>query len=75
MAKNRKQEVVKPRQIAMFLMRSELQYSYPGIGDKLGGRDHTTAIHAYEKIIKALETDEKLNEEITSLKELLYAIS
>jgi chromosomal replication initiator protein len=74
-AKNRKKEIVKPRQIAMFLMRSELQYSYPGIGDKLGGRDHTTAIHAYEKILNALKTDEKLNEEITYLKDQLYTIS
>ncbi|MFA6047391.1 MAG: chromosomal replication initiator protein DnaA [Parcubacteria group bacterium] len=73
-AKNRKQEVVKPRQIAMYLMRSELQYSYPGIGEKLGGRDHTTAIHAYEKISKALKTDEKLSEELTLLKEHLYAV-
>jgi chromosomal replication initiator protein len=74
-AKNRKREVVKPRQIAMYLMRSELQYSYPGIGDKLGGRDHTTAIHAYEKIANALKTDEKLNEELISLKDQLYAIN
>jgi chromosomal replication initiator protein len=74
-AKNRKQEVVKPRQIAMFLMRSELSYSYPGIGDKLGGRDHTTAIHAYEKISEAIKIDEKLNEELTIIKDLLYTIS
>jgi chromosomal replication initiator protein len=75
LAKNRKQEVVKPRQIAMFLMRSELQYSYPGIGEKIGGRDHTTAIHACEKIIEALKTNEKLNEEINSIKERLYLLS
>ncbi|HRY82534.1 MAG TPA: chromosomal replication initiator protein DnaA [Candidatus Moranbacteria bacterium] len=73
-AKNRKQEVVKPRQIAMFLMRSELSYSYPGIGDKLGGRDHTTAIHAYEKISEALKIDEKLTEELATIKDLLYTI-
>ena len=74
LAKNRRQEVVKPRQITMFLMRSELQYSYPGIGNKLGGRDHTTAIHAYEKIVTALKTDEKLNEEIDYLRDKLYKI-
>ena len=73
-AKNRKQEVVKPRQIAMFLIRNELSYSYPNIGDKLGGRDHTTAIHAYEKISNALKFDEKLNEELTQIKDLLYNI-
>lgn len=74
-AKNRKQEIAKPRQIAMFLIRSELQYSYPTIGDKLGGRDHTTAIHACEKIFKSLEMDEKLNEEIIYLREQLYTIN
>ena len=74
-AKNRKREVVKPRQIAMYLMRSELQYSYPGIGDKLGKRDHTTAIHAYEKIAKSLRSDEKLLEEINNLKDQLYLLS
>ncbi len=73
-AKNRKQEVVKPRQIAMFLMRSELRYSYPGIGDKLGGRDHTTAMYAYEKINKALQKDIKLIEEISYIKDQLYTI-
>jgi len=72
--KNRKREVVKPRQIAMYLMRSELQYSYPGIGEKLGGRDHTTAIHAFDKISKELEYNEKLIDEIAELKERLYAV-
>jgi chromosomal replication initiator protein len=73
-AKNRKQEVVKPRQIAMYLMRNELRYSYPGIGEKLGGRDHTTAIHAYEKISESLKYDEKLIEEINYIREQLYSI-
>lgn len=75
LAKNRKQEVVKPRQVAMYIMRSELQHSFPGIGEKLGGRDHTTALHAYEKILEALEKDEKLAEEVNYLKEQLYLIS
>ncbi|NTU67090.1 MAG: chromosomal replication initiator protein DnaA [Candidatus Moranbacteria bacterium] len=74
-AKNRKQDVVRPRQIAMYLMRSELQFSYPGIGEKLGGRDHTTAIHAFEKIAKALSSDEKLIKEIGELREQLYQIN
>jgi chromosomal replication initiator protein len=74
-AKNRKQEVVKPRQVAMYLMRSELQHSFPGIGEKLGGRDHTTALHAYEKILEAIEKDEKLAEEVNYLREQLYLIN
>ncbi len=72
--KNRKQEIVKPRQIAMYLMREELHYSYPGIGSKLGGRDHTTAIHACEKITQILKTDEKLANDLKYIKEQLYLI-
>jgi chromosomal replication initiator protein len=72
--KGRKKEVVKPRQIAMYLMRSELHYSYPGIGEKMGGRDHTTAIHAFEKITKELELDKKLSEDLAYLKERLYSL-
>jgi len=73
--KGRKKEVVRPRQIAMYLMRSELNYSYPGIGEKLGGRDHTTAIHAFEKISTELEKNRKLYEDLTALKEKIYNIS
>lgn len=73
--KGRKQEVVRPRQIAMYLMRIELQYSFPGIGEKLGGRDHTTAIHAFDKISKELEGDIKLMEDITLLREKIYSLS
>jgi len=72
--KGRKKEVVKPRQIAMYLMRSELNYSYPGIGEKIGGRDHTTAIHAFEKISKELEYNKKLSEDLVFLREQLYKI-
>lgn len=73
--KNRKQELVRPRQVAMYLLRSELDFSYPGIGEKLGGRDHTTAMHAFEKISKLLEKDAKLLDEINTLKEQLYRIN
>lgn len=73
-AKNRKKEVVKPRQVAMYLMRTELQYSFPGIGEKMGGRDHTTAIHAYEKITKLKEDDIKLKEELLVIQEQIYKI-
>ncbi len=46
---NRRKEVVEPRQIAMYLLREISELSYPYIGEKMG-RDHTTAIHSYEKI-------------------------
>ncbi|PJA86788.1 MAG: chromosomal replication initiator protein DnaA [Candidatus Moranbacteria bacterium CG_4_9_14_3_um_filter_42_9] len=73
--KGRKKEVVLPRQIAMYLMRIELNYSYPGIGEKLGGRDHTTAIHAYEKIKKELEINEQLKEDVELLREQLRSLA
>ena len=68
----RKKELVLPRQVAMFLIREELKTSYPTIGEELGGRDHTTAIHSYNKINKEKEENEKLNQEIISIKQLLY---
>ena len=67
--------MVRPRQVAMYLMRNELNYSYPGIGEKLGGRDHTTAMHAFLKISKELEVNKKLAEDIAFLREKLYSIS
>jgi chromosomal replication initiator protein len=59
----------------MFLMRSELGLSYPSIGDKFGGRDHTTALHAFEKINKEVELNEKLKETLFALKERLYTLN
>lgn len=72
--KGRKQEVAWARQIAMYIMRSELNLSYPSIGEKFGGRDHTTALHAFEKINRELENNEKLKEALVVLKERLYSL-
>lgn len=72
--RSRKKEIVKPRQIAMYLLREELKSSFPFIGLKIGGRDHTTAIHACEKIKKELELNPGLTDEITLIKEKLYLI-
>jgi len=71
---SRKKEVVKPRQIAMFLLREDLKNSYPFIGRKLGGKDHTTAIHSCEKIRKELEVNETLKEEIELIRQLVFSI-
>jgi chromosomal replication initiator protein len=71
--KGRKKEVVYPRQIAMYLLRKDMNMSYPGIGKYFSGRDHTTALHAYEKINKELEHNERLKEEIGFLREKLYS--
>lgn len=71
-AASRKREVVKPRQIAMFLMRDELKCSYPFIGKKFGGKDHTTAIYACEKIAKELDESESLADELSLIKQRIY---
>jgi len=71
--RNRKQEIVKPRQIAMYLMREELKSSYPFIGQKLGGRDHTTAIYACNKIDEEIKNNNELEQEINLIKERLYS--
>lgn len=72
--KGRKKEIARARHIAMYLMRIELNASYPGIGAQFGGRDHTTALHAFEKISKEMETDEKVREDVLLLKEKLYSL-
>ena len=72
LGKTREKKISFPRQIIMFLLREELKMSFPSIGDELGGRDHTTAMHAYEKIKRQLEDDLKLKQDIESLKQRLY---
>lgn len=70
---SRKKELVNPRQIIMYLMRQELNSSYPNIGQELGGRDHTTAMHACSKISKEVQENEKLNQDIELIKQKLYS--
>ena len=72
--RSRKKEIVKPRQIIMYLLREELKSSFPFIGLKIGGRDHTTAIHACDKIKKEIESDQNFNDEINMIREKLYLI-
>ena len=69
---SRKKEIVHPRQIAMYLLREELKHSYPFIGRKFQGKDHTTAIHSCGKISKELEKNERLGEEINLIKQRLF---
>jgi len=70
--KNRKKEIVKPRQVAMYLMRTEIKTSFPSIGSWLGGRDHTTAMHAFDKISKEIESDKVIEQEINLIIERIY---
>ncbi|MEK7478138.1 MAG: chromosomal replication initiator protein DnaA [Patescibacteria group bacterium] len=70
--KTRRKEIVKPRQIIMYILREDFNTSYPYIGQKLGGRDHTTVIHAYEKIKRDIKKDNLLSLEIDQIRILLY---
>lgn len=73
LGKSREQRLAYPRQIAMYLLREEGKCSFPAIGGHVGGRDHTTAIHACTKIADLLKTDEQLKRDISLLREKLYA--
>src|SRR3989338_211366 len=68
--KTRRKEVVKPRQVLMYLLREDFSISYPLIGQKLGGRDHTTVIHSCEKIKVDIKTDTLLVQEIDQIRAL-----
>ncbi|MBI3957073.1 MAG: chromosomal replication initiator protein DnaA [Candidatus Kerfeldbacteria bacterium] len=72
---SRKRELVVPRQITMYLLREEIKCSYPNIGQELGGRDHTTAMHAYTKITQEIEANEKVRQDVHLLRQRLYASS
>lgn len=69
---SRKKDVVRPRQIAMYLMREHLKNSYPSIGEKFGGRDHTTVIHSCEKVGQDLLTNPELGEELKAIRERIF---
>ncbi|MSU60512.1 MAG: chromosomal replication initiator protein DnaA [Candidatus Staskawiczbacteria bacterium] len=69
----RRKEIVKPRQVAMFLLRKELKYSFPAIARKFGGKDHTTVIYAYKKILQESEENNKLTEELNLIKQRVYS--
>lgn len=69
--KTRRREVVRPRQIIMYLLREDFNISYPTIGSKLGGRDHTTVIHSCEKIKREIVVDNDLVKEIQNIRTLL----
>jgi chromosomal replication initiator protein len=69
--KTRKKEVVKPRQVIMYILREDFNISFPSIGEKLGGRDHTTVIHSCEKIREDLKTNALLMDEISQIRAML----
>ncbi|KND46877.1 MAG: chromosomal replication initiator protein DnaA [Parcubacteria bacterium C7867-004] len=69
--KTRRREVVRPRQVIMYLLREDFSVSYPTIGSKLGGRDHTTVIHSCEKVKREILVDQELAKEIQDIRTLL----
>ena len=72
LGRNRAREVALPRQIAMFLLREELNLSLPQIGQALGGRDHTTVMYGSDKINDLIEQDERLRKRVSRIREKLY---
>lgn len=66
--KTRRKEIVKARQVVMYLLREDFNVSYPLIGQKLGGKDHTTVIHSYLKIKEDLKNDPQLLQEIEQIR-------
>ena len=66
--KTRRKEIVRARQVAMYLLREDFNVSYPLIGQKLGDRDHTTVIHSHLKIKGDIKTDPSLLQEIEKIR-------
>ncbi len=66
--KTRRKEIVKARQVVMYLLREDFNVSYPLIGQKLGGKDHTTVIHSYLKIKADLKSDPQLLQELEQIR-------
>ncbi len=69
---SRKKEFVKPRQIAMYLIRKQLENSFPSIGDFFGGRDHTTVMHAVEKVEKLVIEKDQFKQEMDLILDKLF---
>jgi chromosomal replication initiator protein len=66
--KTRRKEIVRARQVVMFLLREDFNVSYPLIGQKLGGKDHTTVIHSYLKIKTDLKNEPQLQQEVEQIR-------
>ncbi|AAO03598.1 chromosomal replication initiator protein DnaA [Staphylococcus epidermidis] len=66
-AKKRTKSIAYPRQIAMYLSRELTDFSLPKIGEEFGGRDHTTVIHAHEKIANDIKSDPTFKQEVENL--------
>ncbi len=72
LGKSRERRLAFPRQVVMYLLREEAKCSYPSIGDQVGGRDHTTAMHACDKIGEMMKNDDQLKRDLATIRERLY---
>ena len=70
--KRRDRHIVFPRQVAMYIIREETASSLPAIGQAFGGRDHTTVLHSYEKIVQDCQDDERVSADVKKIRERLY---
>lgn len=73
LGKKRTKEIVTPRQITMYLLRHEANISFPEIGKAMGGKDHSTIMHGCKKIEADISTDQKLKEDLSTIKEKIYS--
>ena len=72
--KSRKKEVIKPRQLAMYILREDFNISYPSIGEKIGGRDHTTVMHSCDKVKGDLKKNPSLIDELEQIRSLISSV-
>lgn len=75
MSRDRSREVALPRQVAMYLIREEGNFSLPQIGAAMGGRDHTTIMYGCEKVADLMERDDRLRRQVYQIREKLYGSS
>jgi chromosomal replication initiator protein len=73
LGRDRSREVALPRQVAMYILREEVNVSLPQIGEALGGRDHTTVLYACEKVADLMERDDRLRRQVLQIREQLYS--
>src|SRR5207302_9240042 len=71
--KRRDKHIVYPRQVAMYLIREETESSLPVIGGAFGGRDHTTALHAIEKITELVREDARLQNDLRLIRQRVHS--
>jgi chromosomal replication initiator protein len=69
--KTRRQEVVRPRQLTMYILREDYNISFPAIGQKLGNRDHTTVMHSCDKVKNELKSNPELINELNQIRSLI----